>query len=944
MSTRISLYEHPLSADPPQVFIADNLAQWLLEHYGDHPQVSIQIYTGQPSADTDITGNVTAILACSCDDYVILQCPGLPTLPWYVWAAITAVATVVAVLLIPKPEMPGNINRTQSSPNNSLGQRENKVRLLERVEDIYGTVKSIPSLMMPTYNKYIGNIMWEYGYYCIGRGYFDMTTISDSICDGDTLIADISGASAAVYNPFTSPNSGGSPALQIGSPITDPIITARRIIAVDGITLLAPNQVTLPTSDTYTLEWDVVGGKITQTLKTPNFNAIADVGDAVTVTMSPYTHPSVGPDALTVTASSNTFTYTGSGTSVLTDLEPGSVFTTSGFINPGNNGTFTVATKTGDTIITTTTGSLVDEACLTASIAFATVDYSGTGYTVAAVLDGALIVSGAAMSTRATLVCGVQMPGIIGWTNWVTVPELDRTQIWCNVIAPNGMYVDSGGGKSRTTVVFTIEIEKLTSTYPYVPLGTPVVETVTDLLSGAVTDLCAVTIEHATVWAGPCRVRMRRTTDFDFAFSGTVIDEIKWADLYSIAPVTKTQFGNKTTIHTITQATARATAVKTRQINCLASRLIPTFDGTSFSATLDATGLLTSGTLHASSKLVDVIAAVAVDPKIGKRDLATEVDMAQIWSVQGLLDAWSTECGQVNYTFDTDNLSFEETLILIVNAGFCIAYRQNGKIRLAFDHAQTTSTALFTHRNKKPKAETITRSFSSDADYDGVSFVYQDPVSQQGETITLSMDSGGTPSATGNGTKFKKFEIAGIRSWAQAWYRANRELYKLLNQRILIETTTTLDARALLPNERIDIVDNTRFKSYDGEIVGQSGLELTLSQAVAFIPATSHSIVLMKRDGSLQSITCTAGSASNKVVLASAPAEAIVTSFGPDGIRTIYSFAADSARDAMGYLVQEVDLSDGHYAVVKAINYSANYYTADTTAVPNDTAKAAIIY
>jgi hypothetical protein len=300
--------------------------------------------------------------------------------------------------------------------------------------------------------------------------------------------------------------------------------------------------------------------------------------------------------------------------------------------------------------------------------------------------------------------------------------------------------------------------------------------------------------------------------------------------------------------------------------------------------------------------------------------------------VQQKLDAWHAEAGQFNYTFDSDNISFEETVVTIANAAFCIAYRQNGKIRLALDEAQTASTALFTHRNKKPKAETITRTFANDADYDGVEFVYVDPDSNQSETITLPLN--------GQYTKLKKYEIAGIRSFEQAWLRANRELQKLLGQRITIETETTMDARSLLPNARIDIVDNTRFKSYDGEVVGQDGLEITLSQKVEFTPDGPHSIILMRRDGSLQSIPVLPGSAANKVVLRNLPTEAIVTQYGAAGIRTIYSFAADSARGAQAYLVQELDLSDGQYIKIRAINYSPDYYQMDRAAIP---AKAGVI-
>jgi hypothetical protein len=521
----------------------------------------------------------------------------------------------------------------------------------------------------------------------------------------------------------------------------------------------------------------------------------------------------------------------------------------------------------------------------------------------------------------------VQIAGKSNASDWITLPDTDRTEVWVNVTAPNGMFKDDGG-KSVAGVNFSLHIEQLTSSL--VPTGN--LEIVTGYLSGSVSDERADTVEHATGWTGPARVLMVRMSDYDYAFEGTVQDEIKWADLYSVSPVSKTDFGNLTTVHTITQATARATAVKSRQVNALASRLLPIYNGSTFSGAFDATGRLVSGTIAATSKLVDIIAAVSVDPKIGARDLATEVDMVQIWGVQQLLDAWNPVCGQFNYTFDSDNISFEETVISIANAGFCIAYRQNGKIRFALDRAQTVSAALFTHRNKKPNAETITRRFASDAEYDGVEFVYVDPDSQQSETIKLPLD--------GSYTKLKKFEIAGIRSYPQAWLRANRELKKLLGQRISIETTTTLDARSLLPNSRIDVVDNTRFASCDGEVVGQSGLVLTLSQPVVFLPDLPHSIVLMRRDGSLQSIPVTVGNSANSVVLQSLPSEAITTAYGADGIRTIFSFAAESARGAMAYLVQEMDISDGQYVTVKAINYSADYYAADYAAIP---AKASVI-
>jgi hypothetical protein len=903
--TRIRLFESPFAPVAPLLFEAESLAHWLLDHYGEAPLVTVQIFAGEPSAATEISHDAEAILANDCAEYVVLQSPGIPA-AWipYVIAAVMAVA---AYVLMPKPVMPGNVNRTQQSPNNSLGQRENKVRLLERVEDIYGTVLSIPSLMMPTYTKYIGHRKFEYGYYCVGRGYHDI----EEVQDGDTLIADIRGASAAFYDPFTSPNSG-VPVLQIGDAIIDGIISARRAIEVDGITLKALNQMQLPVSGTYTFDR---GNRITQLSKEPNFNAVVAVGDQLAVSGAATVVVTTGTVNF-VSASKTLVDSAGAG--IFAAIGLGDIVTIGGTVS--NNGQLTVTAKP-DGLRLIVTGAVVDENSTTANFSVPR-DYSGI-YVIGAVDDGYVELLDVAWPANYTASgVRVQLADVSDYTDWVTLPTTDRTEVWCNVVAPTGMFRDDGG-KTAATVTFAIEIERLTGAL----LPTGIVEVVSGSLNGAVQDERAETIERRTGWTGPARVRMRRVSQYDYAFKGTIVDEIKWQDLYAISPVSRADFGNKTTVHTVTQATARATTMKTRQLNCLASRRLPLYDGVAFSGAFDVAGRHAVGTIAATSRLVDIIAAVALDPMIGRRDLVSEVDMRQIWSIQQQLDAWRPDVGQFNFTFDSDNTSFEETVIMIANAGFCIAYRQNGKIRLALDRSQSVSTALFTHRNKKPASETITRAFSSDADYDGVEFVYVDPDSLQSETITLPLD--------GSHTKAKKFEIPGIRNFAQAWLRANREYQKLLGQRITIETSTTSDARALLPNARVDIVDNTRFKSYDGEVVGQAGLELMLSQDVAFTPGLPHSIVLMLRDGSLQSIACRVGSAANRVVLQALPSEPLVTAYGREGVRTIYSFAADSARGAMAYLVQEIDLSDAQYPTIRAINYSATYYEMDHVPIPS---------
>lgn len=920
----IRLYEHPFAPVAPQEFQVDSLGLWLLQHYGETPQVGVQIFAGEPSAQTDITGNLQAILHARGPVYTVLQSPGDP-ISILTNIAISMVLSFVLQMLTPSPSMPSNVNRTQESPNNALGSRENRVRLLERVEDIYGTVRSIPSLMMPTYNKYIQHRKVEYGYYCVGRGYYDIAELRD----GDSLISDITGASAAVYAPFTSPNSGHAPQEQIGPAIIDDILTVARSVQVDGITLKAYNQVQLPASAAYTFypansgagpEPTVGTDLIAQNQTRPNFNAIAETGQTVTISMDPFDVVRNGNVTANALFDSFVSDISEGAQDVFSGFDVGTVFAISGFTSAANNGTFTVLTKLSYGV--TVAASLVDE--VASIVASTTVDYSGTR-TIAGVGDGYLVLSTAEFitSTSVPSVAVTVGNGLADWTDWATLRQLDRTQVWCNILAVNGMYKDNGG-KANTSVAYAVEIERLD---PATMAPTGQVEVATGSLNGATSEERAETLERVTAWVGPARVRVRRTTPFDYDFNGTVIDEIKWADLYAVSPVDRLAFGNKTTVHTVTYATARATASRQRQLNCIAARRLPVFDGTNFSGAFDADGRHTSGTIAATSRIVDIIAAVSLDPKIGQRNLATDVDMAQVWGVQQQLAAWRPDVGQFNYTFDSDALSFEETVTTIANAAFCVAYRQSGKIRLALDQVQASSSALFTHRNKRPASETVTRKFAADAEYDGVEFVYQDPETQQSETIKLPLD--------GSASKLKKFEIPGIRNFAQAWLRANREHRKLLGQRISIETECTTDARLLLPGARVDIVDNTRFKSFDGEVIAQSGLEVTLSQDVQFTPAAPHSILLMRRDGSLQPIACTPGSGANKVVLASVPSEAIVTTPGDEGIRTIFSFASDNARAAQAWIVQEIGRGDGQYMPLRAVNYSADYYAADHAAIPD---------
>lgn len=837
MTVKISIYDHVFKNAEPEIVEYSSVAEWILDN--KKRLVNFAVFNGQPSNETDITKDVNALMS-DTGEYVVLISPASAfDVIFPFWSASVRSIDYLAQQLIPDlPNLPNaGQNRTQQSANNALAGRTNEPRVLQRIEDIYGTVRSYPSLLQPVYSKYIDNVQYEYSYMCIGRGWYYI----DDVKDGETLLSEITGTKAEFYNPFTSPNSG-SPFLTIGSTISEPVLTVKKSNNVDGAVLQAYNQFLL------------------------NETAFLDFYKASDI---PSSYDRIG----------------GISSELYDNVSIDDVVTISG--SAGYDGAYTVRDKLGGTnILELTTATFSATATASATITITTGDPE--------------------------------------WSDWVTLKDADMTQVWVNIIAQQGLYYQDSGGRYNLTVSYEIQYQQVVS-------GTPTGSVYTS--SGSLTsnkpDQVAKTIEITTGWLGSTRVRVRRSSNHDFGFSGNVVDEIKYQSLSAVTEISLTDFGNVTTVQVVTKATERALSLKERKLNCLVTRKLPTYNGTTWSGVLDSDGSILSGTIAATTSFVDIVAAITQDPYIGRQSI-TAIDLAQIYARYSEIGSYfglGTEPMAFHYTLDSDNISYEETIRMIANAVFCIAYRQNGKIRFTFDKPQTSSTALFTHRNKKPSSDVISRRFTADAEYDGIELTYNDNVTDAQEVIKLPL--------SGTATNYKKIELTGVREYEIAYIRAAREYNKLKYQRISIETETTTDGRLLLPNQRIDIVDNTRFDSQDGEVIAQSGLTLTLSRNLVW-RVGAHSILLMKRDGSLESIGCTAGTNANQVILDYAPSEAINTTHGgASGVRTIFSFGADSVANANSYLVQEVNISDKSYVKVSAINYDANYYSDDLETIPN---------
>lgn len=87
-------------------------------------------------------------------------------------------------------------------------------------------------------------------------------------------------------------------------------------------------------------------------------------------------------------------------------------------------------------------------------------------------------------------------------------------------------------------------------------------------------------------------------------------------------------------------------------------------------------------------------------------------------------------------------------------------------------------------------------------------------------------------------------------------------------------------------------------------------------------------IFLQHVDGTIESLDVSAGSASNKVVLAGAPRLALAVDGDLSG-QARFDIVPDGSPIARAFLVTEKDAKSTFTSVVKAVNYDDRYYAND---------------
>lgn len=819
---------------------------------GTWPETA-RIYNHCVSEQTDVTPNceiaVEGLRHLKGPLYVVVY-PEYAAIPYIVAAIVAAIVAYAVTSNLPKPAGPKD--QAQASPNNDLSDRQNTARPFGRIPDIYGTVRCTPDLLMLPYTEYRDNIEYEHAYMCIGRGRY---TVFDAL-DDTTPITSIDGAQVTIYGPNDSP------------------------LRYSYATVPAPAQ--LPGWQRF---GDTTDGEFEQVYEAKRMTSVngqdlltdstsSQIGSVST--MSFHMDPDPATDA----------TITFSGGEDLTSISPGQIVYL--YVK-----SYKTHHTTHDTFLS---GNYTVRSCDATHVVLENVQSIANDWGWLQDWPSEFVVTECHMVTQDKLQVGPFL-----------LTQKNQTQVWCNLVATNGMYkVDGSGNVTQVDAGIKAIIQPTDST------GNPIADpysVTTTMVGDSRKNTIAITWKIGLTTPGPCLITLFRTTASPTA--PQVSDAIKWKDLVSITELPNgLTFGNVTTCYSITKATSGALSVKERKLNMLVQRMLPTHvSGQTFSSTLAGT-----------NSAADILCAAALDPYIGNRNVE-ELNVQQIYDT---LDYVSTYFGsplakEFNGTFGDDNISYEEIVATISGAVFCLAYRQGNVMSLKFEQKNEDSVLLFNHRNKIPGSETRTTTFGSVADFDCVEYTYTNQHDQDGRVILTVPFAGVNP---------KQIDSVGIRNYEQAYWQAWREWNKIKYVNTSTTFEATQEAAILTRSDRVSIADNTRTGTQDGYVVAQNVLELQLSQKVTFEPGKSYTIFLQLPDGSVDNITISIGSNPYNVLLARAPLISLALGDNVSVDVTYWIVASDSSAPS-AFLVTERKPASVFTENVTAVNYDDRYYAND---------------
>ena len=842
---------------------------------------------------------------------------------------VSFVISVVAAALVPTPSgVPEAGSRTQVSSTNLLGKSNNEPRINQRIDDLFGFVpRHTPPLWQQPYRIGIDNQEVEVLFVCVGRGKYEINV--DRIFDGDTQYQQIPNGALNVYEPGTYPGNG-SPSIVVGELINQDIGIYRQSNDLNTTELLPPNDL-----DVAAVVWRIT----TEDNGDGTYTVSLFASNAESVEIDLTTYLTAGEDfsirdfyKTTTVGTVNLYRYEDP------DWIPKSFNDLS---LDDLSGSYVSDTVTSDTVTFTTSNAdwdgLVNFTPVT-NIWFAENNYTTTPpyvgfFTLDSEIDSDDITWYTTDVTptendKITARITSYYPSVGSVTNNIVGPVIvpkGVTKLLLNYTSLSGFYKLSSN--TEVAIVANIEafIEELDNNGDPIPGSDLIVNTEYKSNDGNVRfSVYQTQPVDVSSFSGDLRITCRRTTNRDKGNNISNVDKVDWNAIYSFEPIpVGHDFGDVTLMHCYIPSNSQSQLTKERRINLDVTRKITQYLGNGSFGPVES---------YATDQFDQIMVHTALDKWIGRLNVNQFNADGFLLLRQQIIDYFgSSDMCRFGYDFDTTQMSYQDTFKLICEVVNCIPYTQLGVYDAFFEKRQDTSRTQITHRNKIQGSEKRTEEYFRK--YDGVELTYRDELSAVNETIYIPTDR--------SSTNPERIELPGCVSELQAYRRALRLYNKQRYQYVSVEMDVDEFGRVIIPGQRLDSPDGTRFtkragvedgyRIYDGEVVEVTGLIVELSQPVEFVQGEDHYIQFTTLNGdNSEAILCSAGEDEFTIVMTTVPVEALYDGYQRD--KTKFTFCSAQARESIALIPRTIDsrIQEGKEVnTISSVNYDHRYYQGD---------------
>jgi hypothetical protein len=446
-----------------------------------------------------------------------------------------------------------------------------------------------------------------------------------------------------------------------------------------------------------------------------------------------------------------------------------------------------------------------------------------------------------------------------------------------DLIMPAGLHKTiSTGGLRDMSVTVTLQAQQIDDTGAavgsWLTLDTL---TITDRTNTPIRK----TLRYALATPGRYQVRAWRL-DVDES-SSSIGHQVLFGALraYLLAPQT---FGPVTMIAMRVRATNNLSLQASRRVSVIATRKLPVWNGTTWSAPV--------ATRSIAWALAD--AARNSDYSVGMSD--AEIDLA---ALQALDVLWTARGDELNIRLE-QGATWWATVQDLARAGRAQCFLQGGILRVVRDSPATMPVQSFSERNMKKGSFVVDYLMPTADTADSIRTDYFDQIRWSMQTITSTLPGSTT-------TKPSKQLLKGVTSRAQA----NREgLYQAACNRYrrrIARFTTEMEGRMPMVGELVAIQHSMPGWGQQAEARAWSAATLTLrvSEPLTFEATGTHYAALRRADGSLTDpIIVSAGATAYHLVLSTDPGFAPETGAERErthvlfGVGTTWSAKAKVAR------------------------------------------------